>query len=102
MRHETEPECNERDGKPNPPSVLPKMVIEQRCRDANRQSNTEPNRLSFDEKINVAVRIPRKRARAEKHDDADDEHREHREEKEVSALALHHSSALGSAGCQPA
>ena len=65
------------------------MVIDQRSHRADHKSDAEPNRLSLHEKINVSVTVPRKRAGAEKHDDADDQHSQHSQEQEISALTMH-------------
>ena len=67
------------------------MIIDQRGKDADHESNPEPNRLPFDEKINVSMAVTRKRARAEKHDDADDEQSQHGEKKDIGALTMHKS-----------
>ena len=53
------------------------------------ETDPEPERLAFDEKINVAVTVARECAGAEKHDDADDQHRQHSEKQKISALAMH-------------
>ena len=57
------------------------------------EAHAEPDRLAFDEKINVVVAITRECARAEQHDDADDQHAKHCEKQDVSALAMHRRSS---------
>ena len=89
MGHETKGQGTERKQEPQPPSVIPEMVVNQRRRDRYRQSDSKPERLAFDEEINVTMSIARKRAGAEKHDDADDQHRQHCQKKKIRALALH-------------
>src|SRR5437660_6303078 len=89
MRNETKRKRREGESEPEPPRPLPEMVIEERSDRADREPHPEPDRLALNEKINVAMAVPRERARAEKHHDPDDEHAENSEEQKVSALAMH-------------
>src|SRR5437867_11538928 len=57
---------------PNPPRFLPEMIVHQRSKNARDQSNPDPNRLAFDEEIDVSMAVARVCARAEKHHDPDD------------------------------
>src|SRR5438874_3679403 len=68
------------------------MIIDQRGEDAEYQADANPNRLSFDKEINVAMTITSKCTRAEKHHNANDEQSKHRQEKNVSALTMHGSN----------
>src|SRR5205823_3479525 len=86
MRNVTRNERDRGNGDPKPPGPLPEMVIDQRGRDADNQTNSQPERLAFEEKISVAVAVAGKSAGAEKHHDADDEQSQHRNEEEVSAF----------------
>ena len=65
------------------------MVIEQRSGGAKEEADPEPDGLTANKKINVAVPVLRKRARAKKHDNADDKHPEHGKEQNISALTMH-------------
>jgi hypothetical protein len=56
---------------------LPELVIHERCNNARDQPNPDPNRLAFNEKIDVAMAVARVGARAEKHHDANDEQSQH-------------------------
>ena len=47
------------------------MVIHAGREDRDCESDHQPHHLSLDEKINVAVAVPRERARAEKHHEAE-------------------------------
>ena len=89
VRNETKYERDRCDPKPQPPGPLPKMVIDQCCRDANSEPDSEPDRLVLEEKVRVAMAVLRKSAGAEKHHDADDEESQHRNEQEVSAFSIH-------------
>src|SRR4051794_12732171 len=92
MRNEAERQRDGRGRKPDPPRLLPEMVIDDRRRRADREPDAEPDRLAFHEEERVAVAVARKCARTEKHHDADHEHREHSDEQDVSALAMHQSA----------
>src|SRR6478672_6724298 len=59
MRHETKPQSSEGEKEPQPPGVIPEMVIDQCCSDQNREPDPEPESLAFDEKVNIAVGITR-------------------------------------------
>src|SRR2546421_8755624 len=89
VRNETKRKRGEGESEPEPPRPLPEMVIEERSDRADRKSYPEPDGLTLNEKINVAVAVARECARAEKHHDPDDEHAEDSEEQKVSALAMH-------------
>ena len=65
------------------------MVVDQRNQGAYGKANSEPNRLSFNEKIDIAMTVSRKRARAKKHDDTDHQQPQHRQKEDVSALTVH-------------
>ena len=56
------------------------MVIDERGGTAKHQTDAEPDRLTTNKKIDVAMLVLRECARAKKHHDPDDEHREHGEE----------------------
>ena len=90
MRHETKGQSSEGEKEPQPPGVIPEMVIDQCGTDQNRDPNSKPESLAFDEKVHIAVGITCKSAGAEQHDDSDDEHGQHRQKKEICALALHY------------
>jgi hypothetical protein len=53
------------------------MVINQRGGDANGKTDAKPGGLAFDEEVNVTMTVARKRACAEKHDNADNEQAKH-------------------------
>src|SRR5690348_7257143 len=82
-----------REYEPKPPCPLPKMVIDQCGENTEYQADTDPNRLTFDEEINVSMAVTGECACAEKHHDADDQQSEHREKKNVGALTMHISFA---------
>jgi hypothetical protein len=65
------------------------MVIDKRIGAANRETNPKPERLTFEEKISIAVTLARKCARAKERNDADDEQAQHSEEQNVSAFTMH-------------
>ena len=67
MGNETERQGDEREPEPDPPGSLPEMVIDQRRGCANDETNPQPERLAFHEKIHVAVTVPREGARAKEH-----------------------------------
>ena len=89
MRNETKHERDYGQTEPEPPGALPEMIVDQGRESTDSQSDSEPNSLAFDEKIDVAVTIAGKSAGAEKHDDADHEHDEHGHEHEICAFAMH-------------
>ena len=89
VRNETKYERDRSDTQPNPPGSLPEVIINQGRSDTNDQTNSEPNRLVFEEKVRVAMAVFGKSAGAEKHHDADDEQSQHRNEQEVSAFSVH-------------
>ena len=94
MWHKTEGQGDDHQAKPDPPRPQPKVVIDEGGKDAGHQAHPEPERLAFNEKVNVVVTITRERARAEKHNDADYQHAEHSEKQDVSALAVHRGMRL--------
>jgi len=69
--------------------VSPKVVIDERSKRASHESSPEPDRLSPDKEINIAVAVPGKRASAKKHDDADDQQSQHREKENIRAFTMH-------------
>src|SRR6266566_1921953 len=73
MREVAKRQSDKREGEPKPPCPLPEVIVGQRSKRADDKSNPEPKRLPFDEKINVAMAVARKRTRTKKHDDADGE-----------------------------
>src|SRR4029077_3538002 len=89
VRKITKQQCDDRQRKPQPPCALPKVIISQRANDADRETNSEPNRLPSDEKIDVSMAVARKRTRAKKHDDPDNEKSQDGEKKDISALTMH-------------
>ena len=89
MRKIAERQCDKRQREPQPPCALPKVIINHRGKDADCKPNPEPNRLPFDEKINVSMTVARKRARAKEHDNPDNEKSQHSEEKDIGALTMH-------------
>jgi hypothetical protein len=56
---------------------LPEVIIHERRKNARDKSNPNPNRLAFNEKINVSMAVACVGARAEEHHDADDEQSQH-------------------------
>jgi hypothetical protein len=56
---------------------LPELIIHERCENAPGKSDPNPNRLPFNEKINVAMAVACISARAKEHHDADDEQSQH-------------------------
>ena len=89
MRNKTEREGDQGDAKPNPPSALPKMIIQQGCCRTNHQPYGQPKSLTFDKKIDIAMAVACKRARAKKHDNADDKHAKHGDKQDISAFTMH-------------
>jgi hypothetical protein len=65
---------------------LPEVIVDQRSKRACDQPNSEPNRLSFYEEINVSMAVVGKRTRAEKHDNADDQQSQDSQEKNVGTF----------------
>lgn len=89
MGNETKREHSDGESEPEPPGPLPEMIIKERAEGTDPESHAQPDDLAFNEKINVAVAVPRERARAEKHHDPDDQHAENSQKQKVSALAMH-------------
>jgi hypothetical protein len=52
---------------------LPELIIHERRKNAPDKSDPNPNRLPFNEIINISVAVVGVGARAEEHHDADDE-----------------------------
>src|SRR4029077_7142274 len=67
VRDVAERQSSQRHRKPKPPCFLPELIIHERRKNARGQSNPNPNRLTFNEKINVSMAIACIRARAEEH-----------------------------------
>jgi hypothetical protein len=65
------------------------VIVNQRSKDADSKANSEPNRLSSDEKIDVSMTVARKCACAEQHDNPDNEKSQHSEKKDIGALTMH-------------
>ena len=57
MRNETQGKDDEREPEPDPGRALPEMVIHERADHAADESDPEPDRLTFDEIINVVVTV---------------------------------------------
>ena len=89
MRKIAKQQSDQRQRKPQPPRALPKVIVNERRKDADRKANSEPNRLPPNEKIDVSVTVPRKRTRAEEHDNSDNEKSQHSEKKDIGALTMH-------------
>ena len=83
------PQSNEREGKPQPPCALPNVIVNERGKNADRKTNSEPNSLPPDEKINVSMTVARKSACAKEHDNPDNKKSKHSEKKDIGALTMH-------------
>jgi hypothetical protein len=76
VRDVTKCQTGQRYREPKPPCLLPELIVHERRKNARDKSNPNPNRLAFNEKINVAMAVACVGARAEEHHDADDEQSE--------------------------
>src|ERR1700730_8671503 len=94
VRSETKRKRNKSEPEPNPPSALPKMIIDERGGCTNDKANSQPKGLAFDEKINITVTVARKGTRAKKHYDPAHEKTEHGQKQKISALAMHLRSTI--------
>src|SRR5439155_8199033 len=65
VRDVAKSESGQRHCKPQPPRFLPEMIVHERCKNARHKSDPNPNRLAFNEKINVSMAVAGVGARAE-------------------------------------
>src|SRR5262249_47864504 len=77
------------EAKPQPPSALPKVIVNERSKDADGKANSEPNGLPSDEKIDVSMTVARKSTCAKEHDNPDNKKSQHGEKKDIGTLTMH-------------
>ena len=66
-------QSSQRYREPNPPRFLPELIVHERRKNARNKSDPNPNRLTFNEKINVSMAVACVGARAKEHHDANDQ-----------------------------
>jgi hypothetical protein len=66
-------QSGQRHREPKPPRFLPELIVHERRKNAPDKSDPNPNRLAFNEKINIPMAVACIGARAEEHHNANNE-----------------------------